>query len=111
MNEKLFNSDVNLTESSKCSMRFPEISDESEVCVIGGRDHNLLRSLANKMNFKIEYLEPLERTQGLFIAISNSTLNMDKKLYNFTGGLGMIQNRVTKIPFRNLFVVYIIFVL
>lgn len=53
--------------------------------VTGGRDYNLLRVLAAKMNFQFDYLDLLERAQG------SSTNSPDS---NFTGGLGMLQRRV-----------------
>lgn len=55
--------------------------------VIGGRDHHLLELIANKMNFKFQYVDPRERTQGSSVGSERKSL--------FTGGLGMIQNRVT----------------
>ncbi|CAD7084236.1 unnamed protein product [Hermetia illucens] len=53
--------------------------------VIGGRDHHLLELIANKMNFKFQYVDPRERTQGSSVGSERKSL--------FTGGLGMIQNR------------------
>lgn len=53
--------------------------------ITGGRDHNLLKLIAAKMNFRFNYTDLLERSQGL------STNSTDM---NFTGGLGMLQRRV-----------------
>lgn len=53
--------------------------------VIGGRDDSLLQLLAKKMNFKYEYMDPPERTQGSAFG-SNDNLS-------FSGGLGLLQRR------------------
>lgn len=56
--------------------------------VIGGRDHNLLRLLSNKMNFKYKFLDPIQRTQG------SASMSIDN--LTFSGALGMIQKRVSQ---------------
>ena len=55
--------------------------------VVGGRDYNLLKLLAKKMNFKFEYIEPMERTQGAINSDYPDNLT-------FSGGLGILQRRV-----------------
>ncbi|XP_059621792.1 ionotropic receptor 40a-like [Phlebotomus argentipes] len=53
--------------------------------VVGGRDDNLLKLLAKKMNFKYEYIDPPERTQGSAYGSSDNL--------TFSGGLGLLQRR------------------
>lgn len=60
--------------------------DDDNLTVTGGRDDSLLELLARRMDFKVMYVDPPERTQGN--AIGNS---LDG--FNFTGGIGMIQRR------------------
>lgn len=54
--------------------------------MIGGRDDTLLKVVASKMQFKVLYMDPPERTQGS--VIGNSDVNL-----TFSGGIGMIQRR------------------
>lgn len=61
--------------------------DDYNLTVTGGRDDSLLGLLASRMDFKIKYIDPPERTQGN--AIGNSSTDA----LNFTGGIGMIQRR------------------
>ncbi|XP_055678185.1 ionotropic receptor 40a [Lutzomyia longipalpis] len=53
--------------------------------VVGGRDDNLLKLLAKKMNFTFKYIDPPERTQGSAIGSSDNL--------TFSGGLGLLQRR------------------
>ncbi|XP_041448349.1 ionotropic receptor 40a-like [Drosophila obscura] len=55
----------------------------------GGRDHRLLMLLAERMNFRFEYIEAPGRTQG-------SLKSDDAKESNesFTGGIGLLQSRM-----------------
>lgn len=55
--------------------------------ITGGRDHNLLKMVSAKMNFRFEYLDSVERSQG------SSTGSTDS--VNLTGGLGMLQRGVS----------------
>ncbi|XP_055376394.1 ionotropic receptor 40a [Condylostylus longicornis] len=71
-----------------CANKEPEIVEQSNICVIGGRDHNLLLNLARKMDFKIQYIDPPERTQGSPISPDETDIS-----FNFSGGIGMLQNR------------------
>lgn len=61
-------------------------TNESNVDVTGGRDDALLKVISEKMQFKIKYIDPPERTQGS--VIGNSDVNL-----TFSGGIGMIQRR------------------
>ncbi|XP_071454129.1 ionotropic receptor 40a-like [Hetaerina americana] len=49
----------------------------------GGRDDQLLKLLASKLNFRFEYIDPPERIQGLGIAVNGT----------FRGVLGLIERR------------------
>lgn len=64
-------------------------SSQIEFEVTGGRDDTLLKLLAKKMNFAIEYKDPPEKTQGI---AHGNTDNL-----SFTGGLGTLQRRVKEI--------------
>lgn len=64
--------------------------------VIGGRDYNLLRLLAKKMNFKFKYIDPPERTQGATKLDSTDDNNL-----TFSGALGMLQRGVRFIYILN----------
>lgn len=68
-------------------LTYTDASQQGFIRITGGRDHNLLKLVAAKMNFRFEYLDLLERSQG-----SSSATAIDN--YNFTGGLGMLQRRV-----------------
>lgn len=61
--------------------------------VTGGRDYNLLKLIAKKMNFNVNYIDPLERTQG------SSIIEADTDNLTFSGALGKIQRQVNKTPF------------
>ncbi|KAJ6637314.1 Ionotropic receptor 40a, partial [Pseudolycoriella hygida] len=55
--------------------------------VTGGRDYHLLKLIAKKMNFNINYVDPLERTQGSTVS------EADTDNLTFSGALGKIQRR------------------
>lgn len=55
--------------------------------ITGGRDHNLLKMVSAKMNFRFEYLDSVERSQGSSMGSTDSV--------NLTGGLGMLQRGVS----------------
>lgn len=59
--------------------------------VTGGRDYNLLKLIAKKLNFNVSYVDPLERTQG------SSIIEADTDNLTFSGALGKIQRRVRKL--------------
>jgi hypothetical protein len=69
------------------SSNFNENSTEIGFTVTGGRDDNLLKLLSRKMNFLYEYVDPPERTQGQAQGTPDNL--------SFTGGLGMLQRRVS----------------
>ena len=57
-----------------------------EICnlkVTGGRDFNLIKLIAQKMNFNVVYCDPPERTQGTIVGSNDN--------FSFTGGIGMLQ--------------------
>ncbi|KAH8339650.1 hypothetical protein KR067_012159, partial [Drosophila pandora] len=58
--------------------------DNNELRVTGGRDHRLLKLLAQHMNFQFKYIEAPGRTQGSF----RSEASKD----SFTGGIGLLQS-------------------
>lgn len=58
--------------------------------VTGGRDYNLLKLIAKKMNFVVNYVDPMERTQG------SSIIEADTDNLTFSGAIGKIQKRVKK---------------
>lgn len=60
--------------------------NDTRIVVMGGRDDTLLKVIAQKMQFKVKYIDPPERTQGSIIG--NSDVN-----FTFSGGIGMIQRR------------------
>ncbi|XP_037052019.1 ionotropic receptor 40a [Bradysia coprophila] len=62
-------------------------TNESLFHVTGGRDFNLLKLIAKKMNFNVNYIDPLERTQG------SSIIEADTDNLSFSGALGKIQRR------------------
>lgn len=63
--------------------------------VTGGRDYHLLKLIAKKMNFNVNYVDPLERTQGSSIVEPN-TDNL-----TFSGAIGKIQRRVRIFSLNN----------
>lgn len=65
---------------------YSEDSNFTNIEVIGGRDDALLKVIAEKMHFKVKYIDPPERTQGSVIGNLSSNLT-------FTGGIGMLQRR------------------
>lgn len=66
-------------------LTYTDASQQGFFRVTGGRDHNLLKLMSAKMNFRFEYLDSMERSQG------SSTNSVE---LNFTGGLGMLQRGV-----------------
>lgn len=64
------------------------VANDSLFYVTGGRDYNLLKLIAKKLNFNINYVDPLERTQG------SSIIEADTDNLTFSGALGKIQRRV-----------------
>ncbi|KAG4077829.1 hypothetical protein HA402_013763 [Bradysia odoriphaga] len=62
-------------------------ANDSLFHVTGGRDFNLLKLIAKKMNFNVNYIDPLERTQG------SSIIEADTDNLSFSGALGKIQRR------------------
>ncbi|XP_055587468.1 ionotropic receptor 40a [Uranotaenia lowii] len=60
-------------------------SYESLFDVTGGRDHNLMQLIANRMNFSFKYVEPEDKIQGLISANDGNA--------SFTGAIGMLQRR------------------
>uniref|UniRef100_A0A336JZW6 CSON009745 protein n=1 Tax=Culicoides sonorensis TaxID=179676 RepID=A0A336JZW6_CULSO len=65
---------------------YKENNNDTNLEVTGGRDDALLKLIAQKMQFNIQYVDPPERTQGSIIG--NSDIN-----FTFSGGIGMIQRR------------------
>lgn len=66
------------------------VANESSLfSVTGGRDFHLLKLIAKKMNFNVNYVDLLERTQG------SSISEADADNLSFSGALGKIQRRVT----------------
>lgn len=65
---------------------YKDESNETKIDVTGGRDDALLKVIAEKMQFRVKYIDPPERTQGS--VIGNSDVNL-----TFSGGIGMIQRR------------------
>lgn len=76
-------------------LNYTEFNDENNenvtlFHVTGGRDYHLLQLIAKKMNFKVNYVDPLERTQG------SSIIEADTDNLTFSGALGKIQKRVMR---------------
>uniref|UniRef100_A0A182Q2M7 Alpha-mannosidase n=1 Tax=Anopheles farauti TaxID=69004 RepID=A0A182Q2M7_9DIPT len=53
--------------------------------VKGGRDHNLMQLIAERMNFSFQYVEPPEKIQGIALGSEDNA--------SFSGALGMLQRR------------------
>ncbi|XP_049285684.1 ionotropic receptor 40a isoform X2 [Anopheles funestus] len=60
-------------------------SDDTYFTVKGGRDHNLMQLIAERMNFSFQYVEPPEKIQGIALGSENNA--------SFSGALGMLQRR------------------
>uniref|UniRef100_A0AAG5CQN3 Ionotropic glutamate receptor L-glutamate and glycine-binding domain-containing protein n=1 Tax=Anopheles atroparvus TaxID=41427 RepID=A0AAG5CQN3_ANOAO len=52
---------------------------------VGGRDHNLMQLIAERMNFSFQYMEPPEKIQGIALSAEDNA--------SFSGALGMLQRR------------------
>ncbi|KOB72036.1 putative glutamate receptor 2-like protein [Operophtera brumata] len=66
---------------------FVRFKNDSSINVTGGRDDKLLSLMANKLNFRYQYYDPPDRSQGSSIS-GNGT---------FKGTLGLIWKRVSYI--------------
>uniref|UniRef100_A0A182SQT1 Ionotropic glutamate receptor C-terminal domain-containing protein n=1 Tax=Anopheles maculatus TaxID=74869 RepID=A0A182SQT1_9DIPT len=60
-------------------------SDDTYFTVKGGRDHNLMQLIAERMNFSFQYVEPPEKIQGIALGSEDNA--------SFSGALGMLQRR------------------
>uniref|UniRef100_A0AAG5CQS4 Ionotropic glutamate receptor C-terminal domain-containing protein n=1 Tax=Anopheles atroparvus TaxID=41427 RepID=A0AAG5CQS4_ANOAO len=60
-------------------------TDDAYVTVKGGRDHNLMQLIAERMNFSFQYMEPPEKIQGIALSAEDNA--------SFSGALGMLQRR------------------
>uniref|UniRef100_A0A1Y9J0J0 Ionotropic glutamate receptor C-terminal domain-containing protein n=1 Tax=Anopheles quadriannulatus TaxID=34691 RepID=A0A1Y9J0J0_ANOQN len=60
-------------------------SDDTYFTVKGGRDHNLMQLIAERMNFTFQYVEPPEKIQGIALGSEDNA--------SFSGALGMLQRR------------------
>ncbi|KFB41314.1 AGAP004021-PA-like protein [Anopheles sinensis] len=60
-------------------------SDDAYFTVKGGRDHNLMQLIAERMNFSFQYVEPPEKIQGIALGAEDNA--------SFSGALGMLQRR------------------
>lgn len=74
-------SDETAADCDNCSN-----STNNGLVVKGGRDNHLIKLLAEKMNFKYEYVDLNERTQGVVKSTGDNL--------TFSGALGMIQRKV-----------------
>uniref|UniRef100_A0A182LT48 Uncharacterized protein n=1 Tax=Anopheles culicifacies TaxID=139723 RepID=A0A182LT48_9DIPT len=60
-------------------------NDDTYFTVKGGRDHNLMQLIAERMNFSFQYVEPPEKIQGIALGSEGNA--------SFSGALGMLQRR------------------
>ncbi|XP_053672070.1 ionotropic receptor 40a [Anopheles nili] len=60
-------------------------TDDNYFTVKGGRDHNLMQLVADRMNFSFQYVEPPEKIQGIALGSEGNA--------SFSGALGMLQRR------------------
>lgn len=67
---------------------YTDASQQGYIRITGGRDHNLLKMVSAKMNFRFEYLDLVEKSQGSSMDSADNV--------NFTGGLGILQRGVSE---------------
>lgn len=74
--------------TGSCEDCYPsEMGELFETMEVTGREDTFLKMLASKMNFKIEYVDPPEKVQGVQSGVVGNL--------TFSGELGMLQRRVS----------------